>query len=140
MVALGVVAVITLFVIGVLTRIIGSGGKSAHQTAAQLLAQEALGAAIKAGPPNWGFSSASPSTWIDHRSLHLPNEEASTRFDFKVEALNLRRSNEDLGAVYQVTTTVWWWSDEPTAKVEQGQTSVTTTRTVYVRSDTGTGP
>ena len=41
-VSIGLVAVITLFVVGVLSRILVAGGKTAHQTAANLLAEEVL--------------------------------------------------------------------------------------------------
>jgi type II secretory pathway pseudopilin PulG len=131
-VAIGLIATISLLVIGTLARLLSTGGKSAHQTAATLLAQEVLDSAVAAGPPNWGFPT-SDRTGV--QNLILPGEESSTPFDFKIDVVRLRQSPDDLGTVQQVTATVWWWGDEPASRVEQGRTAVTATRTVYIRGE-----
>jgi hypothetical protein len=134
-IALGLIATISLLVIGTLARLLSTGGKSAHQTAAALLAQEVLDSAVAAGPPRWGFSSTSLSDWKGVEHLILPGEDSSTPFDYKIEVLRLRQSPQDLGTVSQVTATVWWWGAEPGGREGQGRTAVTATRTVYVRGE-----
>lgn len=137
MVALGLIAVITLFVIGTLVRLLSTGGKSAYQTAASLLAQELLDSSIAAGPPRWGFSSDARDQWRGQRQLMLPGQGRQARFDYQVTVLPLRRSPEDLGNLHQVSVTVWWTGEQPGGRAEQGQTSVTSSRTVYVRGELG---
>lgn len=136
-VAIGLIAVISLLVIGTLARLLTTGGKTAHQTAAGLMAQEVLDSAIAAGPPNWGFASSAISDWKGEKSLILPGDQSVTPFKYKVEVLRLRQSPQDLGTMSQVTATVWWWGEEPGSRIEQGQTSLTATRTVYVRGEVG---
>lgn len=135
MVAIGIVATISLLVIGTLARLLSTGGKSAHQTAATMLAQEVLDSAVAAGPPTWGFATANRQDWQGERRLILPGEESSTPFSYKIEVLSLRKSPQDLGTVSQVKATVWWWGEEPGGRSEQGQTSLTSSRTVYVRGE-----
>lgn len=139
-VATGLIAVISLLAIGVIVRLLTIGGKTAHQTAAALLAQEYLSNAAAAGPPYWGFKGTDPATWTGSRSLVLPNEDSATRFDYKIEAIRLRRSLEDLGSVYQVTITVWWTGSEPGVRAGLGKTSLTDTRTVYLRGEVDLNP
>jgi hypothetical protein len=135
MVAIGIVATISLLVIGTLARLLSTGGKSAHQTAATMLAQELLDTAVASGPPRWSFASLNREDWKGERSLLLPGDDNATPFSYKVEVLPLRKSPQDLGTMSQVTVTVWWWGEEPSARAEQGRTSVTTSRTVYVRGE-----
>jgi type II secretory pathway pseudopilin PulG len=139
MVAIGIVAVICLLVIGTLARLLSTGGKSSHQTAAGMLAQEVLDSAVASGPPTWGFSTTNRDSWRGQRSLLLPGDDNATPFDYKIEVLPLRKSPEDLGTVSQVTVTVWWWGEMAEGRVDQGQTSVTSTRTVYVRGEVEVG-
>jgi hypothetical protein len=134
-IAIGLIAVISLLVIGTLARLLSGGGKSAHQTAAGLLAQQVLDSAIAAGPPRWGFASLSRTDWKGSASLRLPGEDSLTEFLYRVEVLRLRQSPQDLGTVSQVSATVWWWGEQPGGRTEQGQTSVRASRTVYVRGE-----
>lgn len=135
MIAMGLIAVISLLVIGTLARLLSTGGKSAHQTAAGLLAQEVLDSAIAAGPPRWGFTSASIADWKGTTALRLPGDQSLTDFHYKIEVLRLRQSPQDLGTLSQVNVTVWWWGDEPGGRADQGRTAVTGTRTVYIRGE-----
>ena len=137
MVALGVVAVVTLLVVGVLARLLNTGGKSAHQVAAMMLAQEVLEEAAKAGPPNWSFSTSKISDRTGERELRLPGDESSTPFGYKLDVLRLRKSPDDLGTMTQLVVTVWWWGDEPGSRAELGKSSVSLARTVYIRGETG---
>jgi hypothetical protein len=137
MVAIGIVATISLLVIGTLARLLSVGGKSAHQTAAAMLADEVLAGCAAAGPPLWGFSSADSTTWTGERSLLLPGQSSNTVFHYKLDVLALRKSPQDLGTVSQLTATVWWWGDQPGGRADQGQTSWSSTRTVYIRGEVG---
>ncbi len=137
MVALGVMAVVTLLVVGTLARLLNTGGKSAHQVAAMLLAQEILETSAASGPPQWGFPSAGAGNLRGERSLRLPGDQSDTLFQYKLDAIRLRKSPADLGTVTQLTVTVWWWGDEPKSRAELGRTSVELARTVYVRGETG---
>lgn len=137
MVALGLLATISLLVIGTLARLLSVGGKSSHQTAATLLAQDALDSAAAVGPPTWGSPNGASLKWSQTRELVLPNEDSKTPFECEVSILPLRRNASDLGSVFQVTSTVSWWGESPEGRVEQGRTSVTATRTVYVRGELG---
>ena len=134
-IAIGLIAVISLLVIGTLARLLATGGKTAHQTAAGLLAQEVLDSAVAAGPPNWGFASSLIADWKGEKGLILPGDQTVTPFKYKVEVLRLRQSPQDLGTMSQVTATVWWWGDVPDSRVEQGKTWVSATRTVYIRGE-----
>ncbi len=136
-VAIGLIATISLLVIGTLARLLSSGGKTAHQTAAILLAQEVLDSSAAAGPPNWGFDSASPSRWTGVRDLVLPGEDSATPFRYQVRVLRLRQSPQDLGTVQQVSVEVWWWGELKQARPELGESAVTATRTVYIRGELG---
>lgn len=135
MVALGVFAVVSLLVIGTLARLLSVGGKSAHQTAATLLAQDVLDEAVHTGPPTWASPSGPSINWTQTRELLLPGDKSTTPFECNIAVLRLRRSAEDLGSVFQVNATVSWWGDPATGRVEQGRTSVSATRTVYVRGE-----
>jgi type II secretory pathway pseudopilin PulG len=132
-ISIGLVAVITLFVMGVLSRILITGGKTAHQTAANLLAEEVVELAASAGPPDWSFSGSDRTSWEGQRDLLLPGEKATTPFRYRLEELTLRNSIDDLGSFHQLTLTVWWTGDEPESKSELGKTHVEVFRKVYVR-------
>lgn len=134
-ISIGLIAAISLLVIGTLARLLSSGGKTAHQTAATLLAQEVLDSAVAAGPPRWGFASDSMLDWKGRKALLVPGDQSATEFHFKIEVLRLRQSPQDLGTLSQVTATVWWWGEEPSGRIEQGQTAVATSRTVYIRGE-----
>ena len=135
MVALGLVAVITLLVVGTLTRLLTTGGKTAHQAAANMLALEVLETAAAAGPPKWGYNVAPGDEKTGERSLILPGEQSSTVFRYRLSTVSLRKSPDDLGTITQLTATVWWWGEDPSHRVELGRTSVQHSRTVYVRGD-----
>lgn len=133
--SIGLVAVISLFVLGVLSRLLTTGGKTGHQTVATLLAQELLESAVSAGPPRWGFTSDVSTTWKGERQLLVPGEDSTTPFKFDLVVLRLRRAPEDLGTMSQLTVKVWWWgTKDEDYRPDQGRTSVTATRTVYVRN------
>lgn len=135
MVAIGLISVITLLVVGTLARLLNTGGKTAHQVAANMLALEVLETAATAGPPKWGFTSATIDDQQGERNLMLPGENSSTKFKYKLVTLPLRKSPDDLGIVTQLTVTVWWWGEDPSHRSELGKTSVRHSRTVYVRGD-----
>ncbi len=132
-IALGLTAIISILVMGLLIRLLTSSGASSHQTAAAILAHEVLETATAAGPPSWGFGSGDQTQWTGSRDLILPGDEKETQFQFQLEAVTLRDSPDDLGTVHQLKVTVWWWGDEPGYRTEQGRTSVDAIRTVYVR-------
>ena len=134
-VATGLIAVISLFAIGVIVRLLNIGGKTAYQTAAALLAEEYLDKSAAAGPPYWGFTGTEQQNWTGYRNLILPGEDSTARFNYKVSVLKLRKSSDDLGTLSQVTATVWWAGDEPGVQAGLGKTSVTATRTVYARGE-----
>lgn len=134
-IALGLIATISLLVIGTLARLLSGGGKTAHQTAATLLAQEVLDSAAAAGPPKWGFETDRSTDWNGSRELRLPGEDSATPFRYKVTVLRLRQSPQDLGTVQQVAVEVWWWGEESRARPELGESAVKATRTVYVRGE-----
>lgn len=134
-VATGLIAIISLLAIGVVVRLLNIGGKTAHQTAAALLAQEYLNNAASAGPPYWGFNSADQSTWTGSRSLILPNEDSATSFNYKLEAIRLRKSDEDMGTVSQLTVTVWWNGSQAADRPGLGKSSLSATRIVYARGE-----
>ena len=135
MVAIGLVSVITLLVVGTLARLLNTGGKTAHQIAANMLALEILETAAAAGPPKWGFSSSLIADQEGERNLMLPGENSSTAFKYKLDTLLLRKSPDDLGTLTQITVTVWWWGEQPSHRSELGKTTVQHSRTVYVRGD-----
>lgn len=132
-VSLGLVTLITLLVGGVLSKMLFSSGKTAHQTAANLLAEELAESAVVVGPPTWGFSSNDRSTWTGDRILTLPGESKFTTFRYRLEELKARDSDQDLGTFHLLKVTVWWWSEEPTSAIERGKLSVEAHRKVYVR-------
>ena len=132
-ISIGLVAVITLFVMGVLSRILVTGGKTAHQTAANLLAEELVEAATASGPPEWSFPSSDRTSWEGQRDLLLPGEKSTTPFRYRLEEITLRDTPDDLGTFHQLTLTVWWTGDEPEYKAELGKTYVEVFRKVYVR-------
>ncbi len=135
MVAMGLISVITLLVVGTLARLLNTGGKTAHQVAANMLALEILDTAATSGPPKWGFASKQIGDRHGERRLILPGENTTTPFKYKLDAVLLRKSPDDLGIVTQLTVTVWWWGEDPGHRVELGKTSVQHSRTVYVRGD-----
>ena len=132
-ISIGLVAVITLFVVGVLSRILLTGGKTAHQTAANLLAEELLESAAVDGPPNWSFPSADRKTWEGQRELLLPGEKSNTPFRYRLTELTLRDADEDLGTFHQIVVKVWWTADEGEYHPDLGKTYVEVYRNVYVR-------
>lgn len=132
-ISIGLVAVITLFVVGVLSRILITGGKTAHQTAANLLAEEILEAAAVDGPPGWSFDSTDRTTWEGRRELLLPGEKSITPFHYRLEELTLRDADEDLGTFHQISVKVWWTGEEPEYRPDLGKTYVEVFRRVYVR-------
>ena len=132
-IAMGLVAVLTLFVVGVLSRMLFTSGKTAHQAAGNLLAEEILEACAVAGPPDWGFDSTDRSRWDGARDLTLPGEASATTFRYRLEELTLRGSSEDLGSFHELKVTVWWWGEEPTQRPDQGNLFVEGHRKVYVR-------
>lgn len=134
-VAIGLIATISLLVIGTLARLLSGGGKTAHQTAAILLAQELLDRSVAAGPPRWGFESDRTIDWTGIRQLRLPGEDSETAFRYQVRVLRLRQSPQDLGTVQQVSVEVWWWGEKSKARPELGESAVGATRTVYVRGE-----
>lgn len=136
-VAFGVVAVVTLLVIGTLARLLNTGGKSAHQVAAMLLAQEILETSAAGGPPRWGFPAAGIKNLRGKRSLRLPGDQSDTLFEYELNPIRLRKSPADLGTVTQLTVTVWWWGENRGSRGELGRNSVELARTVYVRGETG---
>ena len=119
-VSIGLVAVITLFVVGVLSRILVAGGKTAHQTAANLLAEEVLETAAVAGPPNWSFPTTDRTNWTGTRELMLPGEKANTAFHYKLQEITLRDSEDDLGTFHQLSVKIWWYGEEPGERAAVG--------------------
>ena len=132
-VAMGIVAVLTLFVVGVLSRMLFTSGKTAHQAAGNLLAEEVLESSALAGPPHWGFDSRERSQWRGERSLTLPGEASETTFRYLLEEVSLRDSSDDLGTFHELKVTVWWWGEEPTQRPDQGNLFVEGHRKVYAR-------
>lgn len=135
-VSLGLVAVLTLFVVGVLSRLLFSSGKTAHQAAANLLAEELLEESALAGPPTWSFPTSDRTGWVGERFLTLPGEKSDTLFRYKLEEITIANSPEDLGTFHELKITVWWWGDEPTQRADQGNLYVDAHRKVYVRRQT----
>lgn len=132
-VSIGLVVVITLFVVGVLSRILLAGGKTAHQTAANHLAEQLLETAAVSGPPSWGFATLARDSWAGTRYLLLPGSQTNTPFRYKLEELTLRDSPDDLGTLNQLKVVVWWTGDEPEYRPDLGKTYVEVVRKVYVR-------
>ena len=132
-VSLGLVSILTIFVVGVLSRLLFSSGKTAHQTEANLLAEEILESVVLMGPPNWGFGTPERDQWVGRRFLTLPGEKTETLFEYRVEELTLGDSPEDLGTYHDLKVTVWWWLSEAGQRVDQGNLYVVAHRKVYAR-------
>ena len=133
MVSMGLIAIISLFVLGVLSRLLFQGGKTAHQTAASMLAMELMERSVSAGPPDWGFGTNVSSEWKGERVLSLPGEDTETPFKYQFQALTLRDSVDDLGQIYQVKLVVWWWGEKADFRTDLGRTAIEQARTIYVR-------
>ena len=143
--AVGLLALMVVFVAGLFTRLLAASSKSSTQTVGLLFAQRRLDAAQRNGPPNWG--AASPISEVagnyregssDSQGVYLTDEAAQTTFFYRFEAN--RVESKPMGDLYRLSVDVVWWpSTGATAKNAQpgetghgtGKQSVSLARVFY---------
>ncbi len=126
-VALGLVALVSLAVIGVFSSLLLSTAKTSTQAGAELLAKSLLDRAVRQGPPNWSTGNET----IAHR-LELGDKQAPTTVFYRIEVQALQKHS--MGELHQVSVTVFWDQEGQSQgyRVGQGKTWVEQTRVVYI--------
>lgn len=136
MVALGVMAVVSLTVIGLFSKLLISTQKSSQVVTADLLCQAILAEAVKEGPPGWGVG-GDYSVNGGRASLHT-SEERKTGYNYQVVPVRVL-TDDKMGELWDVTVNVSWWGEEVDTSRERqgmGRLSRDLNRTVYVRGRT----
>lgn len=129
MVALGLVAVVSLSVVGLFSRLAVSSQVSAEQAAADLLASTLIERAASEGPPEWGVGEAQVFQ-ENPASLETGNAQGSEAMVFQVIPEELER--QPLGVLYRLRVRVSWQEDSGPQNAERGRGLVERSRLVYV--------
>lgn len=133
-VAIGLLAVASITLIGLFSKLLSTGGKSVHHAVATRLADRVLTRALREGPPNWGTG----GTMNGVARLQTHRASVATEFEYRVTVSpphEVRDGRAQQGALYEVEVEVSWWTqatDGNKGRRGQGQLSVTVERLHYV--------
>jgi prepilin-type N-terminal cleavage/methylation domain-containing protein len=135
-VALGVMAVVSLTVIGLFSKLLISTQKSSQVVTADLLCKAILEEAVREGPPNWGVGG--DFSVNGGKATLYTSEEKKTGYNYQVQP-NRVHTDDKMGELWEVTVNVSWWGDRvDTTRTRQGmgRLSRELTRIVYIRGRT----
>lgn len=132
-VSLGLLAIVGLATIGMFSYLAVNSQVNADRAAANLIADELLEKAVKAGPDEtrdglkWGVKADDLS-----RELQTADTSSGTTFTHQVDAE--RVESAPLGSLYLVTVRVAW-EEEDSKNLERGKGWVKKSRAVYIEDD-----
>lgn len=131
-VAIGLLAISAVIVIGVFSKILSSGGKTAHQAVGRRLAERVLNRAVREGPPGWGTDAT-----MQGSSRLQTQQTTSTEFVYRVSVSPAKTTSgpSALGDLLNVRVDVSWWvgaDDGNGARRDQGQLSVSAEQLYYL--------
>ncbi len=128
-VALGLLAVASLVLLGLFSRMLASQSKSSHQTVGILMAQKIIERCSRAGPPNWGLTDI---TQVQTESVVVQESKASVDFSYQLTASVVapEPSKVPMGTLYLLELKLWWWSEQAVGGT--GKSFVETSRVVYI--------
>lgn len=137
--ALGILATVSLVIIGLFTRLLASSTKNTDLTAANLLARGVLDKAIRSGKPNWGTSKKLADAGGSVTDMiKLDGNDSTTEFEYQLEVTRETSNPAAIGQLYRLDVTVSWWSEKGSSKTGRhgyGKLSTQLSRTVYVRGE-----
>lgn len=106
--AIGLVAIMSLVIIAVFSKLLTSSAKTADLSSGQSLAQKVLDRAIREGPPDWGTGGA----LVGVESIYAHDTSKRLDYGYTVTPILLPASSASaMGPVYQVLVRVEWWPD-----------------------------
>ncbi|MBI3928889.1 MAG: hypothetical protein HY319_25330 [Armatimonadetes bacterium] len=107
--ALGILALISLSIIGFFSKILTASAKSADLSAGRTLARQILDRAVREGPPNWGTRGALAGS----EEIHSHDTANRLRYLYTVTPtlLTTPASDYPMGGAYNVQVVVYWWPD-----------------------------
>lgn len=137
MLALGLLAAISLSLVALFSRLISSSAKTADLSAGRILAEKVLDRAVRHGPGpmgDWGFGGSLGGT----RDITTHDQASQTTFVYSVLPSLLKEQVWSPGAwrttrLYHVQVEVYWWVDDPTkSRAEMGRLSTNLSQVVEV--------
>jgi len=129
MISIALLAMLSVTVIGLFSKMMASGSKQADQGVARRLAEKILSRAAREGPPNWGATGAS---YQDSVMLTSLRSERSTEYFYQVQVDHIQSGS--LGELQRVQVQVNWWptgTDADNMRRDRGRLSVTVDQLVY---------
>ncbi len=144
-IAMAILAVTTLGVIAVLTRIMVAQSVSSHQTVGRLIGESVLQEALLAGPPTWGVGDL---TVVRTRVAQVGQRSESSEFSYQVIVRQVPDRNRsgavmfdhgsgsiNMGDLWEVRVQVWWNSEDgPKGAIERGTQSLFVSKLVYIET------
>lgn len=132
-VAIGLLAVASITLIGLFSKLLSAGGKSAHHAVATRLADRVLTRALREGPPDWGTFGALQGV----AQLQTHQASATTEFAYRITVTPAKivTSPTAQGDLMEVAVEVSWWNqatDGNGGRRGQGQLSVRVDQLHYV--------
>lgn len=133
--ALGLLATISLSLVALFSKLIASSTKTGDLSAGRILAEKVLDRAVRNGPSsNWGLGGSLGGT----RDITTRDEASHTTFIYSVTPSLLKEQVWAPGAwrttrLYHVEVEVYWWVDDPTqSRVDLGRLSTNLSQVVEV--------
>lgn len=132
-VAIGLLAVIAVFVIGLFVRLTASSSKSADQSVALEVASRFLDEYARATPEDW-------KTVSSKQELQTRDPASSTSYYYRLRYKPIDDGASQMGDLYRLDVDVFWWPTNP-SKLDQtpnrrdyGRLRVSLGRVVFVES------
>lgn len=128
-------AMVSLVIIAIFTKLLISSTKNTDLITANLLARGIMDKAVRQGPPKWGkddtYSISGGSA-----SLATNGDQSDTKFVYEIETRKVTSNPDSVGQLFWVKVTVSWWADKvgnKNSRQDYGRLSTEIVRTVYLR-------
>lgn len=130
-VAIGLIAVVTLTVVGVFSFLAITSQTRSEHAAAELLADTLMETAVTTGPPGWGVGEANVLAEVPIPvSLETGDSQGAESMTSQVIPEPIEVSN--LGTLFRVRVRIAWHEPPGPGNVERGKGFIERVRTIYI--------
>lgn len=131
LISIALLAVVSLAVISIFTKLFATGGKQSNQAVARRLADRVLTRAVREGPPGWGTN----GTHSGDALLKSQRDNPEVLFLYSVDLETMSTRDASVGELIRVHVTVEWWpgsQDSEGFRQGHGKLSVEADQIVYL--------
>jgi hypothetical protein len=128
-VAIGLIAVVSLTVVGVFSFLSITSQTRSEQAAADLLADTLMESAVAKGPPDWGLS---PGQLFTENPVELESGDSKAKEHMVFQVIPQELEDAELGKLFRVRVRVSWQEPPGPDNVERGKGYIERMRTVYI--------